>query len=847
MNGFFWAKRYLFKQKRRTFLTAFGIALAIALVCGTCVLADSFRMMMVNAQVLASGDWHYDVSGIDSWEDARTLIANRAFESGAVYSNDLYARFSGAGRVSEQNHDTEAPSTDYFLRIYEGDSDYVAMSSIEYNMQAGRLPESADEIALSVSARRKFENAPSLGDTITLPVGALDYQEDSYNSDDDAYTFTQTGTRTYTVVGFVNVATSPMRAFFAFSLPDGGAHSLTARVKLRSLTSDYRAAVENAVEQAGLAGKVSIDDNYGLIMYNVQGMDGAVQSSLIITCALLISIILGMMMMVVRNTFAISVDEKLQQFGILRCLGASRKSIRSIVRCEAFITWGIAAPVGVAGTIVAMQVIFAVIRTIDSELLSMLTLHWAAWPFALALSVSLICVLLAAASPARKCAKVSPVGAVRGEASLRQDIKKARGGWLTKRAFGFAGLMSARSMRRNPRKYRATLLSVTCSIAFFMLINGFTSGMRASLSMYASASNMDVTVAAEQDADSDGQVLKKLKAIDSAKDIARMLTIPVRLNVADSAFTDEVVHLYDDVSSAKYANLRFIGESEFRQLTFDGRAPSYEEFCQPGAAVVMQKLVLAGSRSGLKLYETMHLQPGDRLPVELRSASGAETAVSYNVAGTLKALPWYCSNTGSIVIFASDRNIPAGADAYCTYALRAQDGRAEELCKAITELSYTGGMSEWTVETIYLYMRENRALLQVMDIFLYGFTAVIMLICAMNLLNTIKTNLSSRKREICMLRALGMSRKQMIHMLSLECLWYAVLGTMLGLILGLPLETLLIMSMSGALPIELDFTMLGIQCALCFVAACAIALLAGMREILKIANLPASEGIRAIE
>ena len=117
----------------------------------------------------------------------------------------------------------------------------------------------------------------------------------------------------------------------------------------------------------------------------------------------------------------------------------------------------------------------------------------------------------------------------------------------------------------------------------------------------------------------------------------------------------------------------------------------------------------------------------------------------------------------------------------------------------------------------------------------------------MNLLNTIKTNLSSRKREICMLRALGMSRKQMIHMLSLECLWYAVLGTILGLILGLPLETLLIMSMSGALPIELDFTMLGIQCALCFVAACAIALLAGMREILKIANLPASEGIRAIE
>ena len=95
----------------------------------------------------------------------------------------------------------------------------------------------------------------------------------------------------------------------------------------------------------------------------------------------------------------------------------------------------------------------------------------------------------------------------------------------------------------------------------------------------------------------------------------------------------------------------------------------------------MQKLVLAGSRRGVKLYETMNLQPGDRLPVELNSASGAGTAVSYNVAGTLKALPWYCSNTGSVVrIFASDRNIPAGANAYCTYALRAQDGRAARNC-----------------------------------------------------------------------------------------------------------------------------------------------------------------------
>ena len=134
MNGFFLARRYMFRQKRRTLLTAFGIALAIALVCGVGVLFDSFRMLLINEEIQSSGNWHYDISNISGADDARVLAANRAFEAGSVYSSDLYARF-------EADYGSDKYSDNYaYLQIFQGDSDYMAMSSLPYRLKAGRLP-----------------------------------------------------------------------------------------------------------------------------------------------------------------------------------------------------------------------------------------------------------------------------------------------------------------------------------------------------------------------------------------------------------------------------------------------------------------------------------------------------------------------------------------------------------------------------------------------------------------------------------------------------------------------------------------------------------------------------------
>lgn len=855
MNGAFLARRYMFKQKRRTLLTAFGIALAIALVCGTGVLFDSFRNMMMNVEIQARGNWHYDIGGIKDTASADVLIKNKAFEAGSVYSNDTYARF-------DANYDTGRYPDNYgYLQLFQGDSAYVDMSSLQYDMRAGRLPETPDEIVISLSSRQLFVNTPSLGDTLTLPVGTLVITPGDGNRKSD-YSFTQTGMRTFTIVGFSDSYTGLERGYYAYTLPqlDSGAHSYTARVRLLP-AADYRGTVMNAIEEAGLGNEpLSLTDNYGLIRYNMQGMEGETQMALLTTCGLLIAIILAMMMLVVRNTFAISIDEKMQQFGILRCLGASKRSIKSIVRSETLMLWGMAAPVGIVGALVAMQILFMVIHSLGGEALSMLTLHWSAWPFLLALGVSLVCVMLASASPARKCAKVSPVGAVRGDNTLRASAKRARGGRLLKHVLGFPGFMSARNMRRNPRKYRATVISVAGSIALFLVVSGFADGFRSSLDLYSGMDDMDIRISNYMPENTE-EVDRTLRAMDSIGKLASYPTSVVKLEVPAEKVSRDALDMFEEAGETFNTNMDieicFIDEAEFNELVFSGAAPSYEEFAKSGKAIMMQTVVMASSRTGIRAIPVCTYSTGDVIDVrkyEYSEDDGSlhtvvtEDTVTLEILGIAKASPWYCPQTGQIRLFMAEQN-RAGIDiTNYLFSIRAKDGRQDELSTAMKELQYKPELLGWNVFDVYNMVKENRTILQVMDIFLYGFTAVIILICSMNLLNTIKTNMHSRKREMCMLRAIGMSRRQMFKMLILECIWYAVLGTLLGLLIGVPLEMLLILSFSGVMTIEFAFssTML-VQCILCMVVTCIVAILAGYGPIRSILKIPASEGIRAIE
>ena len=81
---------------------------------------------------------------------------------------------------------------------------------------------------------------------------------------------------------------------------------------------------------------------------------------------------------------------------------------------------------------------------------------------------------------------------------------------------------------------------------------------------------------------------------------------------------------------------------------------------------------------------------------------------------------------------------------------------------------------------------ENRNMIFIANVFSYTFIIMISLIAVANVFNTISTNIRLRRRELAMLRSVGMSEHDFQKMMNFECAFYG----MRTLLFGLPIATI---------------------------------------------------------
>ena len=81
--------------------------------------------------------------------------------------------------------------------------------------------------------------------------------------------------------------------------------------------------------------------------------------------------------------------------------------------------------------------------------------------------------------------------------------------------------------------------------------------------------------------------------------------------------------------------------------------------------------------------------------------------------------------------------------------------------------------------------KEEKAMVLVIKIFLYGFIAVITLIGVTNIFNTITSNMELRQTEFAMLKSIGMTKKEFNRMINLETIFYSTKALLYGIVLGL--------------------------------------------------------------
>ena len=114
----------------------------------------------------------------------------------------------------------------------------------------------------------------------------------------------------------------------------------------------------------------------------------------------------------------------------------------------------------------------------------------------------------------------------------------------------------------------------------------------------------------------------------------------------------------------------------------------------------------------------------------------------------------------------------------------------EEMILQIRKLQENGEIGETFVYNEESEANRTRRLILVVEIFLYGFIIVIVLIGVTNVLNTVSTNMNLRQREFAMLQSVGMTRKEFHRMIRVEGVLYVLKSLAFGIPIGLGLSGL---------------------------------------------------------
>ena len=181
----------------------------------------------------------------------------------------------------------------------------------------------------------------------------------------------------------------------------------------------------------------------------------------------------------IKNSFDISITEKIKQYGMLRSIGATKKQIKKNVFYEATILGIIGIPLGIISGFIASYILIIVSNYYLSNFLTEegLKLEFVFSIMAVIISIILgiVTIYFSALKSAKKASKITPIDSIRNSADIKINYKKIKTPKIIKKIFGMGGEISLKNLKRNKKKYRTTIISIAVSVMVFISLSSFMS------------------------------------------------------------------------------------------------------------------------------------------------------------------------------------------------------------------------------------------------------------------------------------------------------------------------------------------------------------------------------------
>lgn len=784
-------------NKKRTIVTIIGIMLSTALICGVAGLVSSFKASLINWIKVQDGNYHVAFHDIPA-EKLKYVSENQKVK-------DYYL----VGDVGWAN--LENSTNDYKPYVHILEYDNKALKNLGVNLTEGRLPENSNEIVISEHIITNGRVILKVGDEITLDVGKrvssdgeelnennpllngntlivyddeTDLEEKKTEKVEETEYIENTTKKTYKIVGIMQRLSredfsSP--GYTVITHMDKIPEKIDISVLYKN-PKEYEEIAKDICKTFGIMSLNEIDINTELLRF--EGVMSENMMTVLYTIAgVIIAIIVISSVFVIRNSFSISVAEKNRQYGMLASIGATSKQIKRNVIFEGMIIGLIAIPLGIILGIVAIMILLQVVNYLLVDMLNNLSFIYSINPLAIVVSIviSLITIYLSCLIPAIRASKISPIESIRGNKDIKTKAKKLRTSRLTKKIFGIGGVIASKNLKRSKKKYRTTVISLVVSIFIFISLSSILNlGTKVTGLYYKDFKfNMYVSYGTEE-------IYEELVKQDNVDNYAYYYQTSLDFEGMKyaSEFGKDQLNAYGDnmISLVAYNNEYF--KNYIKEL---GLNP--EDY---KTVALLQDDEIRYNDDGSKTIDRLYkIKPNDKIEVR-RVDKTYNITISKCTADDSKPMGQEVTYYHDGVIIVSEDFVKEvfGEDvensSYMLSNLLINSKHPQELENTLNDLikvntKYTG----LEVTNYDTYIDQQRRMVLVVKIFLYGFISVITLIGVTNIFNTITTNMILRSKEFAMLKSIGMTSKEFDRMINLETIFYGTKAWIIGTIMGL--------------------------------------------------------------
>ena len=771
-------------NKKRTIVTIIGIILSTALMVGIGLLFSSFQDLMIRDTIGYSGKYEANYSDVDL--DKLNNIKDKGF----TY---FYEKPIGFSKIESSNEYKP------YMYITSVNREYFN----ELKLIEGSFPKNENEIVISNHVITNGGLNYKVGDSVTFNYGSRNIDGDITLANSelvDGEFLTNEGTYTYKIVGIVdrsNFESYSASGYTAFTVD---VNSDKGNVNLYVMFNKNKNIIKQSEE---LAKELNYDGdiNYNSTLLALYGEStyGNVMSSMGGMMIIMLSLVSIGCIIVIYNSFAISVMERKKEFGLLSSIGATKRQLSHTVFFEAVVVGVIGIILGILGAYIGIGCVILIINNLISDMLEY-KLHLVTNPLFIIIPVIFMIIVIGVSAfiPSRRASKVSPIEAIRQNDDIKINKKKIRTSKLVLKLFGIEGEIALKNIKRNKKKYRVTIVSLFISIVLFI---SFSSYMNYTLNTASSVMGevpYDYQISYFGD-DNDIDALDKISEIIKSNDVKEYVSYSAsNLSIIGNyTYSDEYLDFYKSAYGENgikaLNNLKY--QSIYILVLDDNSYNKYKKLIglDKDSVILLNRFKGVSYGNNKRVNYDIPVINSGNINIKIcnfdDNDEDADTTKYCNknidnifVTNNSFDLIEEFSYMDDFKLIVNKKLYDSISDSSTHYTqFNIISDNTNNIDKLTKDLDKYSNVNYTNIKEA---MKQANNLILVVKILMYGFISLVTLIGVTSVFNTISTSMALRKREFAVLRSIGLTNRGFNKILFFESLFFG----MKSLIFAIPVS-----------------------------------------------------------